>query len=67
MPEIIKKKTSEALDSVNGHMVQSWLLMGLALVSWNNVLFIPPEISLLMFGAGFDRLIEGLAKARDGK
>jgi hypothetical protein len=63
----IKKRTSDVLDSVSSHMVQSWLLMGVIVASWNDVLEIPEKIGLMVFGAGFDRLLESLSKARDGK
>ena len=65
--EEIKKRASDALDSVSSHMVQSWLLMAVVIASWNDVLEIPEKIGLMVFGAGFDRLLESLSRARDGK
>jgi hypothetical protein len=48
-------------------MIMAWLLMILGILAWNRLLYIPPETSFIVFGAGFDRLMTALAAPRDGK
>jgi hypothetical protein len=56
-------------DSVNGRIVQCWLLVLVGLVGYSQPSWfpVPEQVSAVVFGLGIGVLTGSLAKANDGK
>ena len=56
------------LDSVNGRIIQAWMLMLIGLVGYSQPpwLTLPEEITSLIFGIGIGALTASIARPNDG-